>query len=427
MTGPLAALRGGLGTDPALLKVTTGLRIGLALLILLVGTAIPDAQVRNPAYTVVGLLYLGAAVSWRLLLPRLPAPGSARIVGPAVDVGFLLTLAALSGGPTSLLQPVFFLLPVIVAFFGVPWATGLFGFVIAVGYLFTAFVWAGSTAPAPVIWLHFCFLIWLTAGTTTMSVVIVRREERLRSLERLQRNLVAQSLRIEERERTILAERLHDGPLQVLLAARMSLDVVTDQLHGLGSNADESVAELRSLKSDLRTAANDIRATVSGLHPQVLGQLGLVAGLRELTGEAERRTGAHVELIIDDRGPNPDESAPEHRRETDNLIYSAARELLVNIAKHAHARRITVTLRRGASGAEELTVSDDGVGFDPSVLPQRVADGHLGLGMHLARAAAAGGALDITSGGTGTTITLTLDPGADSPPQLERNAPPGPI
>jgi len=68
-----------------------------------------------------------------------------------------------------------------------------------------------------------------------------------------------------------------------------------------------------------------------------------------------------------------------------------------------------------------LTVSDDGRGFDPAVVGQSVADGHIGLGSLLARFDAMGGAMDIDSASSGTTVTVTSPPEpATSSSALER-------
>ena len=58
-----------------------------------------------------------------------------------------------------------------------------------------------------------------------------------------------------------------------------------------------------------------------------------------------------------------------------------------------------------------LTIADDGTGFDPAVVGQSVADGHIGLGSLLARFDAMGGAMDIESrAGGGTIVTVTSPP-----------------
>ena len=89
----------------------------------------------------------------------------------------------------------------------------------------------------------------------------------------VRRQLVAEAMQADERERPQLAEHLHDGPLQNVLAAR------------LDSTKPVSETPTRArlvVESALRETAAQLRSTVTTLHPQVLAQLGLTAALREL-------------------------------------------------------------------------------------------------------------------------------------------------
>ena len=93
-------------------------------------------------------------------------------------------------------------------------------------------------------------------------------------------------------------------------------------------------------------------------------------------------------------------------------MHRAARELLTNVGKHAGAKSVRVALKRNGDRIR-LTIADDGRGFDPAVVGQSVADGHIGLGSLLARFDAMGGAMDIESradGGTVVTVTSPPEP-----------------
>jgi len=143
-----------------------------------------------------------------------------------------------------------------------------------------------------------------------------------------------------------------------------------------------------------------LRSTVTQLHPQVLAQLGLTPAVRELLKQFESRTEVAVEAELDDVG----------KPESQALLYRAARELLTNIGKHAKAATVTVGLTRRGDRIV-LTIADDGTGFDPAIVAQYVADGHIGLGSLLARFDAMGGAMDIDSrSGHGTQVTVTSPP-----------------
>ena len=84
--------------------------------------------------------------------------------------------------------------------------------------------------------------------------------------------------------------------------------------------------------------------------------------------------------------------------------------MLTNIGKHAKASTVRVGLRRKGNRVV-LTIDDDGIGFDPAIVAQYVADGHIGLGSLLARFDAMGGSMNINSrAGYGTQVTVTSPP-----------------
>jgi two-component system NarL family sensor kinase len=150
----------------------------------------------------------------------------------------------------------------------------------------------------------------------------------------------------------------------------------------------------------LQETATGLRSTVTQLHPQVLAQLGLTPALRELLKQFESRTDLAVEAELEDVG----------KPQSQALLYRAARELLTNIGKHAKASTVKVRLTREGDRIV-LTIADDGTGFDPAIVAQYVADGHIGLGSLLARFDAMSGAMDIDSGsGHGTRVTVTSPP-----------------
>jgi two-component system NarL family sensor kinase len=191
-----------------------------------------------------------------------------------------------------------------------------------------------------------------------------------------------------------VAEHLHDGPLQTLLAARLDLDEIRER------NDDPA---LEAVHAALQQTAAALRSTVTELHPQVLAQLGLTPAVRELVRQFESRGDYTVEADLDEVG-KPD---------SQQLLYRAARELLANIGKHARASTVRVGLSRRADRVV-LTVVDDGNGFDPAMVASYVADGHIGLGSLLARFDAMGGSMQIHSVvGRGTQVTATSPPEGD--------------
>jgi two-component system, NarL family, sensor kinase len=356
-------------------------------------------------YAVILGVYAVAAVLWLIAVFRGPVPRWADWASTIVDLLVIVALCLVSGGATSALLPVFFLLPISVAFGDRPALTAIFGIVTAVGYLAVWIIYSkrdDRIGLPNIVYTHFGFLLWLAVATTALCFVLARRSLRVKALQEVRRQLVSEAMQADERRNREVAEHLHDGPLQTLLAARLELDEARER------NPDPA---LDMVYAALQETATGLRSTVTQLHPQVLAQLGLTPALRELVKQFEARTEIAVDADLEEVG----------KPESQQLLHRAARELLTNVGKHAGAKTVRVGLRRHGDRIT-LTVSDDGRGFDPAVVGQSVADGHIGLGSLLARFDAMGGAMDIDSASDcGTTVTVTSPPEpATSPSALER-------
>ena len=336
---------------------------------------------------------------------RGPVPRWADWASTIVDLLVIVALCLVSGGATSALLPVFFLLPISVAFGDRPALTAIFGIVTAVGYLAVWIFYSkrdDRIGLPNIVYTHFGFLLWLAVATTALCFVLARRSVRVRALQEVRRQLVSEAMQADERRDREVAEHLHDGPLQTLLAARLELDEARER------NPDPA---LDMVYQALQETATGLRSTVTQLHPQVLAQLGLTPALRELLKQFEARTQVAVDADLEEVG----------KPHSQQLLHRAARELLTNVGKHAGAKNVRVGLKRKGDRLK-LTITDDGRGFDPAVVGQSVADGHIGLGSLLARFDAMGGAMDIDSkagGGTRVTVTSPPEP-ATSSSALER-------
>ena len=310
------------------------------------------------------------------------------------NVLVVAVLCLVSGGATAALLPVFFLLPIAVAFQDRPVLTAVLGVGTAVTYLAVWIVYSkrdDNVGLPNVVYTQFGFLLWSAVAMTALCVVLVRRQARVLALQELRRQLVSEAMQADERHNREVAEHLHDGPLQTLLAARLDLDEVRERV-------DDPALE--AARDALQQTAAALRSTVTELHPQVLAQLGLTPAVRELLRQFESRGRYMVEAELEEVG----------KPESQQLLYRAARELLNNIHKHAGATTVRVTLSRVADRIL-LTVADDGRGFDPAVIGSYVADGHIGLGSLLARFEAMGGSMQVQStAGKGTTAIATSPP-----------------
>lgn len=376
------------------LRIRSFLRL---VLIVLIALLIYQTHVEHWLKEVfIGVLagYAVASVAWLLYLLRAPVRWWFRYASMFVDVAVVLVLCIASGPGTIALYPIFFLLPISVAFLDSPAITGALGLSAAFGYLLAWIVYAtrdqkiGNTIP-DVVYTQVGCLLWLTAAITALSYTLSRRRERVLALLEVRRQLIAESMRADERHSRELSEQLHDGPLQNLLAARLDLDEVRE---------NPSPEAFERLDVALRETVDDLRNTVSTLHPQVLAQVGLSAAVRDLAQRYEQRWGTPVGTDIDEVG----------RPESEALIHRAARELLTNAHKHSRATHINVMLRREAGGTA-LRVGDDGIGFDPEILARRVSEGHIGLASLVVAVESAGGSVDFRDGpGGGSVVTVTV-------------------
>jgi two-component system NarL family sensor kinase len=392
VAGPLRRIVDYFAAEPV--RVSAVLRIPLiALMGFLVWLWEVDSWLPEVYATVLGA-YAVAALLWAVAVFRGPVPTWGGWLSTGVDVLAVVSLCVVSGGATAALLPVFFLLPLSVAFGDRPVLTGLLGVGTAACYLGAWIVYSkrdDHVGLPDVVYLQFGFLIWLAVATTALCLVLTRRAARVTALLEVRKRLVAESMHADERTNRELAEHLHDGPLQTLLAARLELDEVRER------HPDPALDMVYNALND--TAAG-LRSTVTALHPQVLAQLGLTAGVRELLRQFQSRGDIAVDAELEDVG----------RPVSQALLYRAARELLVNVGKHAGAATVTIRLvRRGDRVV--LTVADDGTGFEPSIVEQRVAEGHIGLASLQARLDAMGGAMAIDSTvGHGTVVTVTSPP-----------------
>ncbi|MGH7569264.1 MAG: PAS domain S-box protein [Gemmatimonadales bacterium] len=212
-----------------------------------------------------------------------------------------------------------------------------------------------------------------------------------RSREQLQA-LSHRLLEAREAERRHIAQGLHDELGQTLTAIKLNLQALRQTSPARAADpVAESLALIDQGILQVRTLSLDLR-------PSMLDDLGLVATLRWYLDRHGQRAGYAVALDacpIEPRLPPTVETA----------CFRVTQEALTNVARHARARRVTVTVR--ARDAElELAVRDDGVGFDVRAARERAAAGaSLGLLGMEELASLAGGRLTIDSTpGQGTAI-----------------------
>jgi PAS domain S-box-containing protein len=216
------------------------------------------------------------------------------------------------------------------------------------------------------------------------------------SRERLQ--ILSQRLvEVQEQERHALARELHDRVGQSLTALNLNLTIISDQL------SKQSLSPLNNRLMDSIKLVTEtigiVRDVMSDLRPVVLDEYGLGAALHSYIGRFEARYNIHVEFI------QSQQPIPRLGAAMEMTVLRIAQEALLNIARHAQATEVTITLDC-EQNVIFLVVQDNGIGIQMDDHRQR--NGH-GLMIMRERAEAIGGRLRVISAaGKGTRIEASL-------------------
>ena len=208
-----------------------------------------------------------------------------------------------------------------------------------------------------------------------------------------------QLIEAQEDERRRIARELHDQIGQVLTAVKMNLHAVRRVCH-----TKEATVHIKDNIEAVDEALRLVRDLSVDLRPPLLDDLGLVTALHWYVDRYARRTEVSAEVLIEVKDPNE-----RFSRDVETACFRIAQEALTNIARHAHANRVWLRLRK-KQNTLILTIKDDGVGFDPRSLRRRAPrTATLGLLGMQERAHAANGILEINAAiSRGTEIRLEI-------------------
>jgi two-component system, NarL family, sensor kinase len=310
----------------------------------------------------------------------------------AFDIAFAGLLAFTTGGGFSQIRFAFIFVPVSAAFRRRPRLTLSASVASVLVYVAQALSHPSRTNRSDAVSfviVQASYLAWIGAAVTLLSALLARRERVVEALLVTRQRLVVEALAAEDRERKRLSEDLHDGPLQALLAARHDLeDVVVPNEPGPGARALDAIT----------STITSLRQQVSELHPHLIDQVGLEPALRQAGERAARRGGFDLDLQLDRDGASPN----------DGVLFRCAAELLANAATHSAARHVMLRLA-SEDDHDVLEVIDDGVGFDPDRLDERLREGHIGVLSLRERAEGLGGSLCIDAAlGRGARLEVRL-------------------
>jgi two-component system sensor histidine kinase UhpB len=223
-------------------------------------------------------------------------------------------------------------------------------------------------------------------GGPEVSELVHGFNEMLDRLEAERRESSRRALSAQEAERRRIAGGLHDEVGQLLTGVLLHLEA-----HRL----DET-------REAVRRAAEEVRRIAQELRPDLLEHLGLTSALTELSRQFTQASG----VAVDRRFAS---DVPRLSDEAELAIYRVTQESLTNIARHAGASRVELSLEPGA-GSAVLRIADDGRG-----MPENgTMDGNGGLRGMRERALLVGGALAIRRGALGG-VEVRLEVPAEEP------------
>ncbi len=269
---------------------------------------------------------------------------------------------------------------------------------------------------------HDCLRAEFAAGEWTGVVEIVglarnRSRRSVRLLTRMVRELApvlcaaymqsSVRARVSQEERAHLARELHDGPIQSLIGAEMSLEALRRQapLNGTPAALDRSLNEAQRI---LRQEIVSLRELMVRTKPLDLSPGSLPTYLARAVRRFSHESGIRAEFVADDR------PAPALPRQHAAALARIVHEALANVRKHSEATRVVVILQKDAD-ATRLVIHDNGRGFDStrSYGPPEVIDDSV---------RALGGALTIDSApGRGARLDIVV-PAAAAPPAFRQVA-----
>lgn len=212
--------------------------------------------------------------------------------------------------------------------------------------------------------------------------------------------LTLELTRVEQRERNRLAELLHDGLQQFLVAAKLHVGLVMGAADG--AQREERARDLVEL---LHESLATTRTLTVELSPPALRDLGLVPALHWLADWVQTRHHLRVRVTAE---------APTEPRDPTvrTLLYQCVRELLLNVVKYAGVEEATVQLAVKDAGTFSLVVRDGGQGFDPALVCAHNPES-FGLASIHRRIELVGGRVQLDSvPGRGTEVRIEVPLGA---------------
>jgi signal transduction histidine kinase len=224
-------------------------------------------------------------------------------------------------------------------------------------------------------------------------VELHRKSERLRESEEKLRRLAAHLISVREEERAHIAREIHDELGQVLTGIKMEVGWLAKRL-----KEPVLLEKTDSMSKLIDSTVQTVRKIATGLRPEMLDDMGLVAAVGWQAKDFQKRTGIRCRVKL----------PPETTKldiDVSTTAFRIFQEILTNVARHSRATRVDIELDV-AGDRLRLDVADNGVGIGEAELDGKRSLGL--LGMH-ERALLFGGEVSITgSPGHGTRVQVTI-------------------
>ena len=182
-----------------------------------------------------------------------------------------------------------------------------------------------------------------------------RAEKRAKEYQAQLKSLASELTLAEEHERHRLATKLHDQVSQSLALAKIKLDA----LHASVASNQSLAQVIEDISGSLEKSIQNAKSLTFDLSYPILYELGFETAVSEWLNEEVRDKHGIAAEFSDDGQPKP------LGDDVRVLLFRNVRELLINCIKHANADRVRVGIRR-IDDSIEVTVEDNGVGFDPA-------------------------------------------------------------
>jgi PAS domain S-box-containing protein len=201
-----------------------------------------------------------------------------------------------------------------------------------------------------------------------------------------------------ENERNRVARDLHDGPVQGVSAASLSLEAALLMIRS--GDVENGLSLLARIREELAGEADALRRLMADLRPPVLEERGLMPALRDTLARFGTETGVTIEF-----GGRLARSIPD---DLETLAFRVVQEALQNVARHAGATHVSVTVETD-SVQLRIEVEDDGRGFDTAEVREFLRAGRVGLAAMRERVELASGTFAVRSNpGRGTAVMATV-------------------